>query len=634
MPSLLGRLVLPVAWAAAFLGLSTAKTVSYDFNIGWVISNPDGAFDRPTIGINGQWPIPRIEVDIGDTVVVNATNLLGNQTTSLHFHGLYQNGSSQMDGPAQVSQCAIPPGSSFIYNFTVNQPGTYWYHSHTSAQYPDGLRGPLIVHDPKSPFLNTFYKQENERILTVSDWYHDQVQELLPTFLSKGNPTGAEPVPNAALWNDTQNLTVPVQPDTTYYFRVINLGAFAGQYIWFEGHNMTILEVDGVYTQPAVADMIYLAAAQRCSFLVTTKSDISSNYAFVASMDTSLFDTIPDDLNWNVTGWLVYDEAKPLPQPALVDELNNFDDATLIPYDNLTLFENPTKFIELDVIMNNLGDGANYAFFNNVTYKSPKVPTIYTALSAGEEATNPTVYGSYTNSFVLEKGDIVQIRMNNLDTGRHPFHLHGHNFQAAYRSAEDAGTYEDSGITPADFYPTPMRRDTFMIFPTSFMVLRFRADNPGVWLFHCHIEWHVASGLIATMVEAPLDLQKTISIPQDQLDACAAQNIPTVGNAAGNTVNLLDLTGQPSPPPPLPDGFTARGKVALAFSCLSGILGVIVVAWYGLAPDAAAPAWAQQRILEAEPQVVGSAERSSDATATDHDAITVTAVSGGGQSKA
>ncbi|KAI2463575.1 multicopper oxidase [Annulohypoxylon bovei var. microspora] len=627
MSSLFRRLVLPVAWTATLLGLSSAKTVTYDFTIEWVTSNPDGAFSRPTIGINGQWPIPAIVADIGDNVVVTATNSLGNQTTSLHFHGLFMNGTTQMDGPSQVSQCSIAPGSSFTYNFTITQPGTYWYHSHTNGQYPDGLRGPLIIHDPNSPYLNTSYQQENERVLTVSDWYHDQITDLLPGFIDKSNPTGAEPVPNAALWNDTQNLQVAVQPNTTYLFRVINVGAFAGQYIWFEGHNMTIIEVDGVYHQPAVADMIYLSAAQRCSFLVTTKAETTTNYAFVASMDTTLFDTLPDDLNYNVTGWLVYDGAQSLPDPATVDELNNFDDITLVPYDNQTLFGEPDQTVELDVIMDNLGDGANYAFFNNITYKSPKVPTLYTALSAGDLATDPTVYGSYTHSFVLEKGQIVQITVNNLDTGRHPFHLHGHHFQALYRSEEDAGTYEDSGITEADYPAMPMRRDTFVLFPTGFIVLRFRADNPGVWLFHCHIEWHVASGLIATFVEAPLDLQKNLTIPQNHLDACAAQSIPTAGNAAGNTVNFLDLTGQPKSPDPLPEGFTTRGKVALALSSLCGILGVIAVAWYGIAPDASAPLWAEQQ--GAEPLAVDSAERSSGGTAAESEGVTVTTVSGG-----
>ncbi|KAI1110157.1 Cupredoxin [Nemania sp. NC0429] len=603
------RLVAAACALFTSLQVTTAATVTYDFTVGWVRANPDGAFERPTIGINGQWPIPRIEANVGDNVVVHVTNQLGNQTTSLHFHGLFMNGTVHMDGPVQVTQCAIPPGGSFTYNFTINQPGTYWYHSHTTGQYPDGLRGPLIIHDPESPFLDQY---DEEIILSVSDWYHEEMAVMLPAFNSKGNPTGAEPVPQAALFNETQNLTIAVQPGKTYLFRMVNIGAFAGQYVWFEGHNMTIVEVDGVYHQPAEAEMIYIATAQRYSFLLTTKNETTANYAFVASMDTTLFDTLPADLNYNVTGWLTYDASQPFPEPALVDELDSFDDMTLIAYDNQTLFGEPDKTIELNVIMDNLGDGANYAFFNNITYKPPKVPSLYTALSAGEQATDPTVYGSHTNSFVLNRGEVVQIVINNLDSGRHPFHLHGHAFQAIYRSEEEAGTFEDADVTAADFPQIPMRRDTFVLYPDGNIVLRFRADNPGIWLFHCHIEWHITSGLIATMVEAPLDLQKSLTIPQNHLDACASQNIATVGNAAGNSEDFTNLKGENSPPDRLPEGFTTRGKVALAFSALSGILGVIVVALYGLAPDPAAHPHVEDRIAQAHVEDAASAEGISE----------------------
>ena len=151
------------------------------------------------------------------------------------------------------------------------------------GQYPDGLRGPLIIHDPEFPYKDQY---SQEVILTVSDWYHDQMPGLISFFISKANPTGAEPVPNSALFNDTQNLTISVEPEKTYLFRMVNMGAFAGQYIWFEGHNITIVEVDGVYTRQAEASMIYLSAAQRCSFLLTTGNDSSANFPFVASMDT------------------------------------------------------------------------------------------------------------------------------------------------------------------------------------------------------------------------------------------------------------------------------------------------------------------------------------------------------------
>lgn len=116
---MLSAVTLAAGCAALFSSLTTAATVTYDFNITWVTANPDGAFNRPVIGINGQWPIPQIDVSVGDRLVVNVLNQLGNQTTSLHFHGLYMNGSTHMDGPVGVTQCPIPPGGSFTYDFKV-----------------------------------------------------------------------------------------------------------------------------------------------------------------------------------------------------------------------------------------------------------------------------------------------------------------------------------------------------------------------------------------------------------------------------------------------------------------------------------------------------------------------------------
>ncbi|OBT89259.1 hypothetical protein VE02_02612 [Pseudogymnoascus sp. 03VT05] len=567
---------------AIFSLLADAKVVTYDFNVTWVRANPDGQFERATIGINNAWPPPTINADVGDTVIVNVENGLGNATTSLHFHGLFMNGTTEMDGTIEVTQCGIVPGSSFKYNFTIDQPGTYWYHSHFRGQYPDGIRAPLIISDPKSPFKDMY---DEEVVVSVSDWYHDQMTDLIPKFLNKANPTGAEPVPNSVLFNDTQDLQVKIEAGKTYLFRMVNIGAFAGQRVWFEGHTMKIVEVDGIYTDPYEADMIYLTAAQRCSFLVTAKNETTANYAFVGSMDTDLFDKFSDTLNYNVTGWLVYDKSKPLPEPKLIDEFTDMDDFDLVPHDKEPLLGDADQTITLEVMMDNLADGANYAFFNNITYAPAKVPTLYTALTSGLTATNPAIYGQYTHPFVLAHNQIVDLVINNNDPGKHPFHLHGHAFQAIWRSAEDAGYFDAS---TASFSKVPMRRDTFMVMPNGNMVLRFRADNPGVWLFHCHIEWHVDSGLIATMVEAPLEMQKTISIPQDHFEACKKAGTGTKGNAAGNTEDLLDLTGENRPPGPLPDGFTPRGIVAMTFSILSALIGLGFITWYGLADMGAA----------------------------------------------
>jgi iron transport multicopper oxidase len=112
----LSKFLAPLALLSS---IANCATVTYDFDIAWTYANPDGQQTRPVMGVNGKWPVPAIVATKGDQVIVNVKNSLGNESTSLHFHGLYQNGTTHMDGPVQVSQCGIMPGSSFTYNFTV-----------------------------------------------------------------------------------------------------------------------------------------------------------------------------------------------------------------------------------------------------------------------------------------------------------------------------------------------------------------------------------------------------------------------------------------------------------------------------------------------------------------------------------
>ncbi|KAL2845749.1 Cupredoxin [Aspergillus pseudodeflectus] len=363
-----------------------------------------------------------LNVTQGDGIIANVYNGLENQTTSVHWHGIFQNGTTHMDCAPAVTHCGIAPGSSFTYNFTVDQAGTYWYHSHTRGQYPDGLRQALIITDPVNPYLGQY---EEEQAITLSDWYHDQLLDLLEKFISLTNPTGAEP-----------NFTVSIKPGKTYLFLLVNIGAFASQRFWIEGHSMRVVEVDGVWTNPLEANMLYISVAQRYRY---------------------------------------NDEADRAPA-APIRTFDTVDDMDLVPTDGLALYPRPN-------------------------------------------------HGRNTNAFILAKGEIVDIVLNNDDTGKHPFHLHGHGFQV---------------ITP----------------PSGHFVIR-----KGIWLFHCHIEWHMASGLAATMIEAPLDLQRTLAIPRNHYQACYGTRTPTEGNAAE----------------PLPDGFTVRGIIALIFSCIAVILGLATI---------------------------------------------------------
>ncbi|KAK0118499.1 hypothetical protein ONS95_007390 [Cadophora gregata] len=524
----------------SLVSFALAKTVTYDWSIGWVTAAPDG-FTRKVIGINGKFPLPTIEGNVGDRIIVNVYNALGDESTSIHFHGLDQPGTQFSDGPSGVTQCPIPPGASLKYDFMLDRPGTYWYHSHNKGQYPDGLRGALIVHDPNDPYKGQY---DEELVLTVSDWYHEKVPKLITSMLSTSNPRAVPPFPNALLVNESTTAAFKFTPGKTYKIKIISMAAFASVFIQFDSHPMNIIEADGSYTVKKEAYQLRLTPAQRYSVLLKAQTSTRRNYAFLASLDMNRdFTNTATAPVWpfNVTGHIIYDEAKALAPPYLVQRWKPFDDATLVAQDGEALLgprEKVDKKITLDFNFQLDKAGIPRTYFNNITYIPQKVPSFFTAISTGTSNTNPLIYGA-VNPYVVKKGEIVQITVNNLDGAIHPFHLHGHQFQVVERPSSGKGRYTGKG---RNFPSVPVKRDTYAVNANSYAVIRFKANNPGVWLIHCHIEWHVIMGLTATIIEAP-ELLRGISLPADHKANCDAQGIPTAGNAAGKTGNLTDMAG-------------------------------------------------------------------------------------------
>ncbi|KAI1169169.1 multicopper oxidase [Nemania serpens] len=546
---------------AAYTCSGHHKTVSLQWSLGWKWISPDG-YGRPVVAVNNLWPPPTIDMCKGDRLALQITNNLGNETTSIHFHGFYQNGENQMDGPAMVTQCPIPPGSIFTYNFTVGQQvGTYWWHSHVHGQIADGLRGPLIVHDPQPPFQAA----GGDLVMTVSDWYYTQAPYLINYYQSAENAAdgGAEPIPDTGLLNDGQNITVSVKPGKTYLLHTLNTGNFVGTYLKIDGHNLTIVEVDGVYVEPYTVDILYMTVAQRYGVLLTTHASSSQNFLIKAAVDINMFDEIPDGYNPNFYGYLVYDSSKPLPtQVPLPDSPDHFDDIDLVTSTAYTLDQVATyDKVDLQLVLNlnfSIIDDQTRATINDVTGVPQLVPTLYTALSAGSNAWNPLVYGVNSIPYVIKSGQVVELILNNFDTGGHPWHLHGATFQVIARSGEGEGYYGGGHLTPP--HPNPVRRDTIQINAGGYVALRFKANNPGIHLMHCHIEWHVEAGLTATLIVAPDIIQRTLSIPKNHFDSCRRQGIPTTGNAAGNSRNFLNLTGAPTTPEKNPMGALIDGS--------------------------------------------------------------------------
>lgn len=176
-----------------FSTLINGKVLNYHLIVKKIPGNPDG-FPRPVIGFfneNGSFfgdrpfPGPLLRGKLGDVFNVTIQNELMEEIISIHFHGLRMLNNPWMDGTASITQCPISPHSSFIYQFELKQTGTFWYHSHISAQYGDGLLGPLIIdypYDTLDPIKQTF-QYSSEHIFILQDWFHETNSDLLVRYV-------------------------------------------------------------------------------------------------------------------------------------------------------------------------------------------------------------------------------------------------------------------------------------------------------------------------------------------------------------------------------------------------------------------------------------------------------------------
>ncbi|KAH9470396.1 hypothetical protein MJO29_004601 [Puccinia striiformis f. sp. tritici] len=563
-----------------------AAVVDLYWNITYATANPDGLFERTVIGVNHTWPPPPITVTSGDVIKMHAFNGLPDQPTTLHFHGMFFNGTNFYDGAMGVTQCGIPPGEEFVYHVdTTTQVGTYWVHAHSLGQYVDGLRAPVVILPPATATKRPY---DDEFTIVLGDWYHQQHSKLISTFLSRSNPLGAEPVPDSALiyvvHNNTyrehynENATIPFTPGKTYRLRILNVGALGMFYFKIDGHQMSVIEVDGTDVDALPTDMLSLAAAQRYSVLVTAKNETKQNFLLHANFEPDMFDSIPEKLQLNYTSSIVYTPGARTAPEELFPEYKVLDDLAFKPTTTVPIFSK-TKTIELNVFFSTFENGVNRGAFNNVTYVPPRVPTVMTIDSAPVNALeNSVIYGPQSNAFVINHLEVVELTVFNWDKGNHPFHLHGQKFQVVNKQLSidhSTPTYSNQTLS------NPMRRDTIQIPGGGFASIRFVADNPGAWMFHCHIEWHLQSGLAAMFIVAPEVQQKNFPVPQFMKDQCGKMNIPFSGNAGGlSGSKIYDLSTAPHGPFPQISGFHARGILSMAACIISSLIGVLTIVWY------------------------------------------------------
>ncbi|KAL6355471.1 hypothetical protein LRP88_11062 [Fusarium phalaenopsidis] len=150
-------------------------TLTFNWTISAGLRLPDGVQKRVYL-VNDQFPGPTIEARSGDRLVLHIHNDLETEGVSMHWHGLQMKDQNLMDGAVGITQCPIPQGQDFVYNFTIgdDEHGTFWWHSHSDVQRADGLWGGLIVHSPQEAS-----HPPEDYLVMVSDWFHRNQTEVL-----------------------------------------------------------------------------------------------------------------------------------------------------------------------------------------------------------------------------------------------------------------------------------------------------------------------------------------------------------------------------------------------------------------------------------------------------------------------
>ncbi|CAG8466167.1 7875_t:CDS:2 [Funneliformis mosseae] len=497
--------------------------------------SPDG-FERRVWTANDVYPGPIIRANKGDKIFVNVTNCFG-EPASIHWHGLTQKETNWYDGAPGFTQCPIPNDVSLVYDFsTYGQSGTYWWHSHYLTQYVDGLRGTLIIHDPDDPYLKSY---DEEYVITLSDWYHNNSSTLLSDRMAPGYE-GFDPIPDSGLISGKgrydcsaapkDSKCTPNAPLATYKFkkgrryrlRLINTSTEYFFTFSIDEHKLKIIETDGEYVEPYTVEKIPINIGQRYSVIVEANQAID-NYWIRATMNKECAHSnnftinINSAINYEVVGILKYEGAKndePTTKESNEqhDRCKDLSTKFLIPLNAKPAPEPVHKIITLNTTAITNEKNVTVFTVNGKTF-SPDFqnPTLQRILN-GED---PNTFPDDQVTFVYdEPNGVIEVRLINNGIGTHPFHMHGHNFFVL-------GSGDGTEVVESELnYKNPTIRDTVTLPAMSWTVIRFLADNPGVWAFHCHIEWHVEMGLVAQLIESPTELAKR-QPPKDWSSLCS-----------------------------------------------------------------------------------------------------------------
>ncbi|WP_199269731.1 multicopper oxidase domain-containing protein [Mucilaginibacter lacusdianchii] len=461
------------------------------------------------MAINGSIPAPTLNFTEGDTAEIYVHNEMMMET-SIHWHGLIL--PNRYDGVSYLTTSPIEAGQTHLFKFPLVQHGTYWYHSHTMTQEQSGLYGAFIIHERQpspmkeytlvlSDWTNENPEQVQRRLHNASDWYairKGSTQNYLQAiqtghlktkltnewkrmtamdvsdvyydrFFSNGKPENAAPQFKAG---DQVRLRVINGSSSTYFW------------LGWAGGKLKVVANDGEDVQPVDVDRMIVGVAETYDVVVTIPAD--GSYEFLAT---------PEDRTKYTSLWLGDGQkhpAKKLPKLTYFDGMKMMND--------MMDMQGNMKEMKGMVMTNQVMD-MNTVMYQELSEGESPVTLNYGMLKAIHPTTLPTgptkvlnfeltgnmnryVWSinnktvSETDKILIKQGENVRIILYNNTMMRHPMHLHGHFFRVLNGQGEYSPLKNTLDIMP-------MERDT----------IEFRATESGDWFFHCHILYHMMSGM-------------------------------------------------------------------------------------------------------------------------------------------
>ncbi|MCV7055893.1 multicopper oxidase family protein [Mycolicibacterium gilvum] len=451
----------------------TGRTVTAALSPGPAEIDLGGTVVR-TLAYNHSVPGPLIRANVGDELAITVTNGL-DHPSSVHWHGLALR--NDMDGAAPATP-NIEPSSNFTYRFSSPHPGTYWAHPHTGLDADYGLYLPVVIDDPTESGSH-----DAEWIVVLDDWtdgigtspaqLYDALRPASGAAADSGMPgmegmPGMSKVPgvggvgtSALLGGDAGDISYPyylangristaptvftARPGQRVRVRIINAGSDTAFRVALAGHQMTVTHTDGFPVVPTDVDALLVGMGERYDVLVTAGDGV---FPLVASAEGK--NAVARALLSTGAGTAPGPEFRPPELQRRVGAVEMFTAAPQVVLDSVKT--DTTLAAQLS------GSMATYDWMINGRPFGDTVPLTV------RQAQHATV--TFTNTTMMW----------------HPMHLHGHTFQ----------------VIKPDGSPGP-RKDTVIVLPMQKMTVALVADNPGIWMLHCHNTYHQEAGMMTSL---------------------------------------------------------------------------------------------------------------------------------------